>query len=303
MTDLPASDAPFADFDAYTRAVAAVFAVDHARRRGWEPQLADDVYEALAYAIERYEHEHLEEVLADRPPRPPIPAVPADADEWDGAPTRVPDDVPVSGRRQVPGAFTGPTAVSEVGAAGWDEWSYAQAVGVGPFRFGMTVDEVVGAAAGIPGRTSVGDGVPRRATFSRTWRIEVRRGEPTASPLAVTAYVSRAVGLFCVAVDAVHGPRVACDGLALVGRDRAELEREAIAYAQARGVWLRYSITGYAGPDDSGIVMCEQPVGPVMRSRPLFMVTRDGANTEWDSLPPRSTRAAAIPQTDAVCRH
>ncbi len=28
-----------------------------------------------------------------------------------------------------------------------------------------------------------------------------------------------------------------------------------------------------------------QLVGLVLRSRPLFMVTRDGANTEWDSMP------------------
>ncbi|OPC79576.1 hypothetical protein B4N89_00205 [Embleya scabrispora] len=233
----------------------------------------------MAYAIERYEHEHLEEVLADRPPHPPVPAAPAGAGEWEGPPTRVPDDAPVAG------ACTGLTAVSGIGAAGWDEWSYAPAVGVGPFRFGMTVGEVLEAAAGIPGRTSVGDCAPSHAIFSRTWRIEVRRHEPAASPLAVTAYVSRAVGLFCLAVDAVHGPRVSFDGLALVGRDRAGLERDVIAYVKARGVDLCYSVTGYAGPDVSGLVMCEQPIGSVMRSRPLFMVTRDGANTEWDSLP------------------
>lgn len=287
VTDPPAPGAPLADFDAYTRAVAAVFAADDARRRGWGPRLAEDVYETLAYAIERYEHEHLEEVLADRPALSPVPDVLAGAGVPEGPPTRGPDDALFARRRRVSGAFTGATAVAVFGAgpAGWDEWVYAPAVGVGPLRFGMTVDEVVEAAAGIPGRTSVRDGVPRRAIFSRAWRIEVRRHEPACSPPAVTAYVSRAVGLFCVAVDAVHGPQVAYDGLALVGRDRAELESEAIAYAQARGVWLRYSHAGYAGPDDSGIVMCEQPVGPVMRSRPLFMVTRDGANTEWDSLP------------------
>ncbi|MFI6585558.1 hypothetical protein [Embleya sp. NPDC050493] len=288
MTDLPVSDAPLADFDAYTRAVAAVFAADDARRRGWGPRLAEDVYEMLAYAIERYEHEHLEEVLADRPPLSPVPDVLAGAGVSERPPpTWGPDDALFARRRRVSGAFTGVTAVAVFGAgpAGWDEWVYAPAVGVGPLRFGMTVDEVLEAAAGIPGRASVGDCAPGHATFSRTWRIEVRRREPASSPPAVTAYVSRAAGLFCVAVDAVHGPQVAYDGLALVGGDRAELESDAIAYAQAQGVWLRYSLAGYAGPDDSGIVICEQPVGPAMRSRPLFMVTRDGANTEWDSLP------------------
>ncbi|MGW1037623.1 hypothetical protein ACWD4Z_36235 [Streptomyces antibioticus] len=33
-----------------------------------------------------------------------------------------------------------------------------------------------------------------------------------------------------------------------------------------------------------------QLVGQVLRSRPLFMVTRDGANTEWDSMPPEEQR-------------
>ncbi|MFJ8747651.1 hypothetical protein ACIRL2_51050 [Embleya sp. NPDC127516] len=266
MTDVPVPGAVLADFDAYTRAVAAVSAADDARRRGWEPRLDDDAYEALAYAIECYEHEHLEEVLADRPQRPPIP---------------VPDDTPSTRRRQVWGA----TTVPGTGAAEWDEWFYTPAVGVGPLRFGMTVDEVVEAAAGMLGRTRVGDCVWRHATFSPTWWIEVRRREPAPSPPAVTAYVSRDAGLFCVAVDAVHGPRVAHDGLALVGRDREELESDAIAYAEARGVYLRYSPAGYAGPDDSGVVLCGQMVGQVLRSRPLFMVTRDGANTEWDSMP------------------
>ncbi len=33
-----------------------------------------------------------------------------------------------------------------------------------------------------------------------------------------------------------------------------------------------------------------QLVGQVLRSRPLFMVTRDGASTEWDSMPSEEQR-------------
>ncbi len=33
-----------------------------------------------------------------------------------------------------------------------------------------------------------------------------------------------------------------------------------------------------------------QLVGQVLRSRPLFMVTRDCANTEWDSMPSEEQR-------------
>ncbi|WP_328940357.1 hypothetical protein OG259_00690 [Streptomyces sp. NBC_00250] len=164
------------------------------------------------------------------------------------------------------------------------EWSYSPAVGVGPLRFGMTVDEVV-EAAGMLGQTEVSDCARDYAVFSPTWKIEVHRRGVASAPPAVTAYVSQAVGLFCVAADAVQGPQVALDGLPLVGRDLPELESEAIAYAEAMDVHLRYTPEGYAGPDDPGVLMRGQLVGQVLRSRPLFMVTRDGANTEWDSMP------------------
>jgi hypothetical protein len=173
---------------------------------------------------------------------------------------------------------------ADAGVAERDEWSYSPAVGVGPLRFGMTVDEVVEAAETL-GQWSVSECPPGPAIFSPTWKIEVyRRGVAPSAP-AVTAYVSQAVGLFCVAADAVHGPQVAYDGLTLVGRDLSELERDAIAYAEAVDGHFRYTPEGYAGPNDPGVVMRGQRVGHVLRSRPLFMVTRDGAYTEWDSLP------------------
>jgi hypothetical protein len=172
---------------------------------------------------------------------------------------------------------------ADFGLAERDEWSYAPAVGVGPLRFGMTVDEVVEAAE-ILGRTEVSDCALDYAIFSPTWKIEVHRHGVASQP-AVTAYVSQGVGLFGVAADAGQGPQVAFDGLPLVGRDLSELEGDAIAYAEAMGAHLRYTPEGYAGPDDPGVLMRGQLVGRVLRSRPLFMVTRDGANTEWDSVP------------------
>ncbi|MGW0029068.1 hypothetical protein ACWDXD_04425 [Streptomyces sp. NPDC003314] len=178
---------------------------------------------------------------------------------------------------------------ADFGVAGRDEWSYAPAVGVGPLRFGMTVDEVVEAAEAL-GRTKVSDGARDHALFSPTWKIEIRRRESAPSPPAVTTYVSQAVGLFCIAADAVCGPQIVYDGIPLVGRDLSELESDAIAYAEAVNVHFRYTPEGYAGPDDPGIVMRGQLVGAVLRSRPLFMVTRDGANTEWDSIPSEEHR-------------
>ncbi|MFB6617826.1 hypothetical protein ACFCV9_27030 [Streptomyces sp. NPDC056367] len=164
------------------------------------------------------------------------------------------------------------------------EWSYSPAVGVGPLRFGMTVDEVVEAARTL-GRTKVSEAPRDHAIFSPTWKIEVHRRGEASSQLAVTAYVSHVAGLFCIAVDAVHGPQVPYEGIPLVGRDLSELESDTIAYAEAMDVQFRYTPEGYAGPDDPGVLLRGQPVGQVLRSRPLFMVTRDGAHTEWDSMP------------------
>ncbi len=173
---------------------------------------------------------------------------------------------------------------ADFGVAERDEWSYSPAVGVGPLRFGMTVDEVVEAAE-ILGQTEVSNCARDYAIFSPTWKIEVHRRGLASSPPAVTAYVSQAVGLFCIAADAVQGPQIAFDGLPLVGRDLLELESHAIEHAEAMDAHLRYTPEGYAGPDDPGVLMRGQLVGQVLRSRPLFMVTRDGANTEWDSMP------------------
>jgi hypothetical protein len=186
-----------------------------------------------------------------------------------------------------------------LGAVERDEWPYSPAVGVGPFRFGMTLDEVVEAAEAF-GQAKASECGRRYSIFAQTWRVEVHRRTVAPSPPAVTGYVSQAVGLFCIAADAVHGPQVAYDGLPLVGRDLSELESDAIAYAETHDVHFRYTPEGYAGPDDPGVILRGQRVGPVLRSRPLFMVTRDGANTEWDSVPSEEDWLADSPQPDVV---
>ncbi|WUD70387.1 hypothetical protein OG937_45335 [Streptomyces sp. NBC_00510] len=77
------------------------------------------------------------------------------------------------------------TTEADFGAAERDEWSYAPAVGVGPFRFGMTVGEVVEAAE-VLGQTKVSDCARDHAVFSPTWKVEVNRRGVAPSPPAVT---------------------------------------------------------------------------------------------------------------------
>ncbi|MGX4731447.1 hypothetical protein [Kitasatospora griseola] len=63
-----------------------------------------------------------------------------------------------------------------------DEWSYSPAVGVGPLRFGMTVDEVVEAAE-ILGQMKVTELARDYPVFSPTWKVEVhRRGAAPSMP-------------------------------------------------------------------------------------------------------------------------
>ncbi|MFD6115550.1 hypothetical protein ACFWG0_36450 [Streptomyces yangpuensis] len=112
------------------------------------------------------------------------------------------------------------------------EWSYTEAVGVGPLRFGMAVNEVV-MAAELLGSAKISDCHRQHAVFSQTWKVDIHRRGASSTP-AVTAYVSQDAGLFGVACDAVQGPQVAYNGLLLVGREMGELESVDHAVADHR---------------------------------------------------------------------
>ncbi|MEV6680600.1 hypothetical protein AB0N09_27615 [Streptomyces erythrochromogenes] len=133
---------------------------------------------------------------------------------------------------------------ADSGVADREERSYAPAVGVGPLRFGMTVDEVVEASQ-VLGQTKVSDGPRVHAVSSPTWKIEVRHRGVAPSLPAVPAYVSQAAGLLCIAADAVHGPQARHDGIPLVERDLSELESDEIAHAEAVNGHFRFTPEGY----------------------------------------------------------
>ena len=89
-------------------------------------------------------------------------------------------------------------------------WDFAPLEGVGPLRFGISVDE---AASALP------EAVELRRFQAEPFSPQVvgvqlafRPGEP-----AVYEYFDGSGRLFCVAVDAVFGPHVTLDGVELVG--------------------------------------------------------------------------------------
>ncbi|WP_033355300.1 hypothetical protein [Kitasatospora aureofaciens] len=167
------------------------------------------------------------------------------------------------------------------GVAERDEWSYSPGVGVGPLRFGMTVEGVVEAAE-VVGQTKVSECARRYAIFSSTWKVEVHRRGTAPSRPAVAAYVSQAVGLFCIAADAVHGPQVAYDGIPLVGRDLSELESDASAYPEAM---IR------PGPDRTSVPEFRSPGMTLPPDRPSSSARdRPPAATTGVRGPPAVTR-------------
>ena len=84
------------------------------------------------------------------------------------------------------------------------------------------------------------------------------------------------------------------DGQQLLSH-RLKVDPEPARQTEAVDVYVRYTPEGYAGPDDPGVLLRGQLVGQALRSRPLFMVTRDGANTEWDSMPSEEYRFNVSP--------
>lgn len=65
-------------------------------------------------------------------------------------------------------------AQDDLGAMERDEWSYSPGAEVGPFRFGMTLDEVVEAAE-LLGQAKISDCPQDHTIFSPTRKVEAHR--------------------------------------------------------------------------------------------------------------------------------
>ena len=83
-----------------------------------------------------------------------------------------------------------------------DHWSFAPMTSVGPLRFGMSSDEVVAALGG--GEPAGRDCGPCRGESYETF-----------TDAGVSTYYTDGL-LYCIAADALIGPQVTLDGVALV---------------------------------------------------------------------------------------
>ncbi len=142
---------------------------------------------------------------------------------------------------------------------------------VGPLRFGMTMAEVVAAVpSAVELRRFVAD------PFADV--VGIQFGFP-----ALYAYFDRSGQLFCVAADAVSGPQLVLDGMALTGGNPSELEQ----WLFDRG-GLRYGPRANPGIDSLGLVMRVQLTAGGLQTRPVLVGRNwaDRCTDDWEGAIP-----------------
>ncbi|MFI1660398.1 hypothetical protein ACH4ZU_36610 [Streptomyces sp. NPDC020472] len=120
--------------------------------------------------------------------------------------------------------------------------------GVGPLRFGMSADEV---------RAALPEAVELSRFSAEPFSPEIyglQLGFHPAVP-AVYAYFEGTGRLFCVAADAVHGPRVTLDGLELTGRMPALLQKRVLDLHSSGTHHVSYGPRGNPGLNGIGMVL------------------------------------------------
>ncbi|MEU7584606.1 hypothetical protein AB0B50_44340 [Streptomyces sp. NPDC041068] len=150
--------------------------------------------------------------------------------------------------------------------SGRRRWSLEPFEGVGPLRFGMRPEEVTAELEGIvrnPQRHT-------RAALSPD-RYGTVKGE--CWELGLTFYYGLEERLRGIAADALKGPQIYADGVALVGRTPSDLEQWIVDRAGIREPFseLFYANLGQPGSRSLGVVICVQRAGDRLLTRPVFL--------------------------------
>ncbi|MFG2668929.1 hypothetical protein ACGFY6_32415 [Streptomyces sp. NPDC048387] len=157
------------------------------------------------------------------------------------------------------------------------QWISDPLVRVGPLRFGMSPGEASGALGGIN---------PGRHEHNARWDVACDDYREVGVKLYFAATSNR---LCAVSVDALKGPQVHADGVAIVGRVPSELERWLFERAESREPFteLFYLPGGEAGSQTLGVVLCVQRAGDHLITRPVFLLAA-ALDDVYHHLPPRS---------------
>ncbi|MFF0413429.1 hypothetical protein ACFYUY_23705 [Kitasatospora sp. NPDC004745] len=143
------------------------------------------------------------------------------------------------------------------------QWTQDPFVSVGPLRFGMSAAEVADTMSGV-----TQDGGDRRVTGPEdTWVVSQCRYREFGLELFY-----RERRLSAVVVDALRGPQVIADGMALVGRVPSELEQWMWERADSLPpeTELAFMSAGVPCSESLGVTINVQRAGDRLLTRPIF---------------------------------
>ncbi|MEV6727113.1 hypothetical protein AB0M94_40115 [Streptomyces xanthochromogenes] len=166
--------------------------------------------------------------------------------------------------------------------SGRRRWSLQPFESVGPLRFGMRPERVTAALEGIVRN-------PQRHTHAALSpdRYGTVKGESWG--LGLTFYYGKEERLRGISVDALKGPQVYADGVALVGRVPSDLEQWIVDRATIRESFseLFYANLGVPGSRSLGVVIGLQRAGDRLLTRPVFLPA-DAMDAPVSFLPPEA---------------
>ncbi|MER5794761.1 hypothetical protein [Streptomyces sp. NPDC001980] len=146
------------------------------------------------------------------------------------------------------------------------QWTLDPFVSVGPLGFGMRPGEASKALSGVTTEAQR-HRLSRRANEAVDVVVE---GEYREFGLKLYYREERLAG---VVVDALRGPQVLVEGVALVGRVPSVLEQWMLDRAEVREPYteLSYMDAGVPGSDSLGVVLDVQRAGDHLLTRPVFV--------------------------------
>ncbi|MFB7288929.1 hypothetical protein [Actinacidiphila glaucinigra] len=142
-------------------------------------------------------------------------------------------------------------------------WLVEPLEGVGPLRFGMLTSEV---RAALPTAFELSS---FQADPHYPWICGLQFGFSPATP-AVYAYFDSDGLLYCVTIDAAHGPQVTLHGLELTGHDPDALEEQLLELPWSAD-HVSYGPRGNPGINALGLVMRAQETDRGLRTRPVLV--------------------------------
>lgn len=143
------------------------------------------------------------------------------------------------------------------------QWALNPLVTVGPLGFGMRPGEVSEALNGITAES-------QRHRLSTRLTTTVTEGEYRKFGLKLYYKEER---LAAIIVDALRGPQVLAEDVALVGRVPSVLEQWMMERSEAREPYteLFYMAAGVPGSESLGVVIDVQRAGDHLLTKPVFV--------------------------------